>query len=1526
MRFKAPFSLIYLTLWFAVFASAGAAEAAPVVGAIAAIGKAIAGFAASSWIGGVIVKIGTSIAVGMLNKVLGKVFGKKPEAVGVVLETQMGEDLPLSFVVGRRATAGKLKYWGTWGTAGKTPNAHYVCVYEIGAVSNRAGGQGLSGVWLGDTEATPEWDKPHADGRGAPVKEFRRKGLDYCYIKYLDGTQTTADPYLRAKFGSHPDRPWTAEMIGRDKQLVILTCIYQPQLFSGGAPQFLGEPAPLKMYDLRKDSSVGGNGPHRWADASTWEPTLNPAVIIYNIVRGLRNSKGGWLYGGQNVAAYRLPASAWMAAANECDRVIDGRPQFRAGAEISVDGEPLGVIEELLLACNGRFILSGATCKLLVGAPAAPVRHITDAMIIRSAEEELDPWPSLSQTHNTIVSSYPDPAARWAMKTAPEYSVSQYVDADARWLSHAVPFKAVPWSEQVQALQKTLIEDGRRFLVHEFTLPPWARLLEPGDVIAWTSGRNTYASKAFEVQRITRGRGSLQRVIIKEIDPSDFDPPEIIIPPVNGWIGPITVPTQQVTEWTAEPDYVRDDQGRLRRPAIRVTTPDGMVDIARVWIQVRLAGAADPQHDSDAYVYDAPFSWLISGDWMLPDTDYEVRLKYVPMPGVTRDIEWPNWKPVRTHDVRLSLDDLSADARAAFADLQKLLDDGLPEQIRQVAVDLAAEAEARVAAIQQQADALAAEAGARVDNVLALAHQYRALIGDMSAIKMYVANSALISLDQTEQLRTSLVATINDTSASFDARITAAASTTQAVVERTTALESKTATTSALLVEIEQASVSRDTALSMQLTGLQAGTANQFDHALAWRFDDVGALEGWTGNPAPTVSGGCIRPGDGAAPTLISPSGLAVKAAAYPQVRLRVKRTGTPVWSGYCWWRRTVDAGWDTARRAQAAEPVWEPDGAGYATINLPWDGTIDQIRLDIPASQSPADNIAVDWVMIGAPAPGASRAELAAERQARATGDAALAQSIAVMQATMEDATGDIGALATGVEAMSTTVTQHGERLDAQSQALQAVEADMPGKASTQALDLLRAEVSEITGGAAGGGGIYAAGEAVRALRNAILNLAGVVTDRGLSAMMAQQDIRDALASVSQTMTTRIEEANNQLILVAESVTDTRVQLGTKAEGSAVQALTSRMTVAEDRLTITSGLVALVQGQLEDKAETSALQAAQQKIDQQGDTLTAQGNLINSASAGLPSKASVAAHNSLAGIVTQQGERLDVQGGQINSVSASLAGKANSGDVNTALSKKTDVTVHNALAALVTQQGNAQTAQGSQINAINIALGGKADAANVNTELDKRATVTALNALSGVVTQQGSQISATSDWLSQVSASVGGITADGRLRMSATAGAGGDVTFGWMGRTSAGAALKEGGFWITVPSGSGEPTMYVKAARFLLLDNGKTVFGVANGQTYLEDVNIERARVGNLQVDRHNIKIGAVNRIDYNVQGGLTIPRGGIHTVIGQTAYHETGSPAILVDASFSVVAPTYNPALSGVPPSSAAGLFIAK
>lgn len=645
-------------------ASAVSAHAEPVT--IALFGSAFA-----STLAGTIVSTALTIGLSYGVSLLEKAWAPKPEKVGVSVDISTGDDIPVNAIIGRYATAGTRVYGGTWGKVGKTPNAYLVDVIELGNLPC----SGLQSLWINEAPATLLTGEAHPEF-GYPVQEFRLDEGDFCWVQFFDGTQTSASSYLTSKFGSHPDRPFTADMIGRGCPYAIVTSRFKQSLHQG-APKCVFELGSVKLYDIRKDSTNGGSGSHRWDNPATWEPSTNPVVLVYNIIRGMYYGDE-WFYGGQNLAAFRLPSSSAIAAANECDVSVSlstggSEAAFRAGYQIVGSERPLDAVAKIAKVCNMRVAEVGGIFKILVGAPGSAVYSFTDDDILITEGQSYAPFPTLDDTVNGIEATYPEPSERWASKDAPARYDAAFEAADGnRRLPTSVTFEACPYPNQVQRLMEAMLRDARRFRQHQFHLPPDAYALEPNDVVSWTSARNGYSSKKFLVISITGSATMNQLVTLKEVDPSDYDwSSDLELPTVYGWIGTAAVPTLSgVDGWGVSPATIYDSASNARRPAIRVEAADDQDNIRNVRVQVRLKSSGAVVYDSDALTYEAPYEWILSGNF-LPNTVYEVRGRFVPEDASVLVTDWSAWLEVTTPDVRMTLDDV-------YVDVNLL---GLPELI-----------------------------------------------------------------------------------------------------------------------------------------------------------------------------------------------------------------------------------------------------------------------------------------------------------------------------------------------------------------------------------------------------------------------------------------------------------------------------------------------------------------------------------------------------------------------------------------------------------------------------------------------------------------------------------------------------------------------------------------------------------------------------------------------------------------------------------------------------------------------------
>ncbi|WP_414609985.1 hypothetical protein [Stenotrophomonas geniculata] len=189
----------------------------------------------------------------------------------------------------------------------------------------------------------------------------------------------------------------------------------------------------------------------------------------------------------------------------------------------------------------------------------------------------------------------------------------------------------------------------------------------------------------------------------------------------------------------------------------------------------------------------------------------------------------------------------------------------------------------------------------------------------------------------------------------------------------------------------EQLRQSADESLARAVSEVAAGSGTQFDSIKLWPFNQT--IEGWTGNGAPTLVDGWLRPANHAtAPWVQSPVALAVDGSAYRFVKLRVKRVGSPTWNGFLHWITATDQTWNTQKRVTIPEPAWDVNGV--ATVDVQdiawWPATVDAIRLQLGAAQTVANYYLIDYIAVGRPQPGASVALVQEETQARITADAA--------------------------------------------------------------------------------------------------------------------------------------------------------------------------------------------------------------------------------------------------------------------------------------------------------------------------------------------------------------------------------------------------------------------------------------------------------------------------------------------------------------------------------------------------------
>ncbi|MBY6138520.1 phage tail protein [Leisingera daeponensis] len=647
-----------------------------------------------------IVRIGISLVLSSLSSALRKKPGQ-PRQPGIKTEsTTSGGSNPQSFILGTYASAGNMAappY--SHPNSGDLPNKWLTYVVDVSDVP----GVQLSRVMVGGEYVTDLDLRENVTGAQALAHDMAgmvHDGHPYLYLTWHDGTQTAADAFMLEEYADHPDRPWSADMTGTGVAYAVLTFHYSRKLFNQ-LPGVRFEVKGIPLYDPRKDSTAGGSGAHRWADPATWEFTENPIVMVYNILRGIA-LPDGQRWGGQASAA-ALPLDNWFAGMNECDVSVSlaaggSEAQYRAGLEVLVDDEPAEVIQQLLKACSAEISELGGTYKVRVGPPALPVYFFTDEDVIADRPQSLVPYPGLDGVHNAIHASHPDPESLWESRDAPpRYNAGWEAEDGGRQLVAEVDLPAVASVTQVQRLMKAWIEDERRFRRHSLTLPPDAALLEPLDTVAWTSAREGYTSKLFEVGELTDDLAAcLQTLALRERDAGDFtwvpgsDEVSVDHPSTAVTVlGPRTLPGFNLL-----PHSLPDGTGTARRPALRLvwSAQDLLADDVVEW-EIQLADGTLVA----AGRAPGPLSGeVVFASGILSQTAYRAKGRI----RGRNDGIWTGWASATTADLRLGYLDLQEQIQLEVDAAQAAADNAAADATQ--ALTDAAAAQAEIAAVRSR--------------------------------------------------------------------------------------------------------------------------------------------------------------------------------------------------------------------------------------------------------------------------------------------------------------------------------------------------------------------------------------------------------------------------------------------------------------------------------------------------------------------------------------------------------------------------------------------------------------------------------------------------------------------------------------------------------------------------------------------------------------------------------------------------------------------------------------------------------
>lgn len=645
--------------------------AAGIAAVISAVGVAVgsatlAGVTAAS-VSSYLLMTASSMALSALAMSL----APKPEYPDGGITTNMrtvGATAPRRFMMGYYATAGHAIAPGYVLDRDKDDNKYLVL---ISALSD-APIDGIEG-WYVDGTLVPLLPKKNVGDVGYHFDDdwgqsFGGKYQGRGWVEWFDGRQTAASPVMLRFLSGDKDRPVTDKFINTDVSYAVTTFkhLNGSNLFSG-MPEVKVIVRGMRLYDPRLDVSRGGT--HVWGDESTYTFSANPIVMAYNLMRGVRVGVDTY---GVKVKESTLPVANWIAAMNICDQAgnepagthwYSDRKRSQAGIEVSIDSEPLTVIEELLKSCGAMFAEVGGQYFVRVGPPAVPVAAINDGNLLAQAETDYTLTKSLDSRFNAVTGSFPDPRGDAGFnenEATPLYNPAWEIEDGGRRLVQNIKFPCVPYPQQVRRLMREYAADNRRFREHSIVLPPTYLGLRLTDSITWTSPTNGYVNKVFEIIGMTVSAATLQVGLrIRERDPSDYSFDAVSDGRLPSLPAPITVTVSySVNGLAVEPFIIRDANGQGRRAAIRMSF-DNEVSYPSIAYRVRVQGRTDLVTSGTVTDLSDGFYNIQTG--ITPATNYQVSARVIKPGADDTECPWSGWINVRTDDVRLNREDLVQD-------------------------------------------------------------------------------------------------------------------------------------------------------------------------------------------------------------------------------------------------------------------------------------------------------------------------------------------------------------------------------------------------------------------------------------------------------------------------------------------------------------------------------------------------------------------------------------------------------------------------------------------------------------------------------------------------------------------------------------------------------------------------------------------------------------------------------------------------------------------------------------------------
>lgn len=451
------------------------------------------GYAIAYAVATVVVAEVATFAAGKISQALA---GSQSNTAGPPSQTitVQGTTEPRRILYGQVLTAGVVVFDGVSSSTGTTNDYLWFVIAFTGHQADA-----ITDVYLGP-DLIPDANINVSTG---VISTGKYAGLVNIW-RHSGSSADTAQSDFTAAFGS------LTNFVGTGVSKMYIRMKRDQTAFAGGPPQnFRALVKGKRVYDPRLDSTNGGSGSQRLADATTWVWSANPALcaadymtcgsVYFDVATPLAVL-------GMKVPTARVNWPFVANAANECDQTValpasGSQARYVLGCVLSCGDIHDANLDVILASMIGQRIFVQGMYRIYAGEYDAPGVSISDSDLTSDGYTVAGATTG-TDLYNAVAATYFDPNRDWQSVTCAVRTQSTFETSDGGRLLRNVTLSGVTNEYRAQRICEVIKKQSRNQIVCTLSLKLTGVKVAPWETFNLTLVEEGWQNKVFRAQAI----------------------------------------------------------------------------------------------------------------------------------------------------------------------------------------------------------------------------------------------------------------------------------------------------------------------------------------------------------------------------------------------------------------------------------------------------------------------------------------------------------------------------------------------------------------------------------------------------------------------------------------------------------------------------------------------------------------------------------------------------------------------------------------------------------------------------------------------------------------------------------------------------------------------------------------------------------------------------------------------------------------------------------------------------------------